>query len=100
MEAAAVAIFALAGIFLLIPVLVIWRGYALSVLWGWFIAPLFGLPLLSILAAIGICIVSGLVRYRYNEAEHDGKSFKPLCMQFANPAFALGVGWIVKTYFL
>ena len=99
MEVAAVTVFVLVGVFVLIPVLLIWKGFALSVLWGWFVAPLFGLPLLSIPSAIGICIVVGLIRYRYDASDHE-KSFKPLGMQFASPAASLGVGWIIKTYFM
>lgn len=32
-------------------------GYVLSVLWGWFIVPTFGLPLLTIPVAIGVMLV-------------------------------------------
>ena len=35
----------------LTPVSVIWNGYVLSILWGWFFVPALGLPPLSIPAS-------------------------------------------------
>lgn len=37
---------------------VIVRGYTLSVLWGWFVVPLFGLPALNIPLAFGLVLVA------------------------------------------
>lgn len=34
-----------------------WGGFTLSVLWGWFVVPLFGLPALSIAQAFGLALV-------------------------------------------
>lgn len=34
-----------------------WSGYTLSVLWGWFMVPAFGLPALSVAQAYGVALV-------------------------------------------
>ena len=38
-------------------------GWALSVMWGWFIVPLFNLPTLGIAQAVGLMCVVGMVWY-------------------------------------
>lgn len=37
---------------------VTFSGYTLSVLWGWFIVPMFGLPALAIPAALGVMLIA------------------------------------------
>lgn len=46
-----------------------WSGFTLSTLWGWFVAPLFGLPILSVAYAFGLALV---VRSA-NGVKKDGK---------------------------
>jgi hypothetical protein len=41
------------------------RAWGLSVLWGWFIVPAFGLPAISKLTAFGISAIAGMFTY-YN----------------------------------
>lgn len=45
------------GVGLLMVFSAIFNGYALSVLWGWFIVPTFGLPALAVAPAIGVALV-------------------------------------------
>lgn len=55
---------ALAGCLLLIVTFVagtILRGWVLSVLWGWFVVPFFGLTMLSIPLALGISLLVGIL---------------------------------------
>lgn len=65
----------------------IWSGYILSVLWAWFVVPVFHLPPLSIPFAIGIGSVIRLLTYQVPD-EKDGK-------KDADPAKALlrAMGW-------
>ncbi|MCP3017986.1 hypothetical protein [Cupriavidus basilensis] len=42
--------------------LTILKGWALSVVWAWFIVPTFALPALTIPQAIGISIVAALIK--------------------------------------
>ncbi|MBI5742648.1 MAG: hypothetical protein HZA25_02320 [Candidatus Niyogibacteria bacterium] len=82
----------------------IFNGYALSVLWGWFVVPTFNIPQLSVAAAIGIAIV---VRYLTHQIPENGKGDeKSLGEQTARiamvvifrPSFALLVGYIVHLF--
>lgn len=88
-----ILIMLIAGVFLL-P----WTGWAFSVLWGWFIAPVFGLPLISWMQAIGIGLVVDAAKYKYEEDEDEDSDetfFKKILSQFFTPLVYLGMGWIV-----
>ena len=82
----------------------IFNGYALSVLWGWFVVPVFHLPVLTVVPAIGIAMVVG---YLTHQTEPDveekdrsaGEKVGRLCMLvFFRPLFALFFGWIVHLF--
>ncbi len=76
-------------------------GYVVSVLWGWFVVPKFGLPELDILYAIGIsltlstCLNSSSVYKTENEKLDYVKLANKLAI---SPAIALGAGWLIKNY--
>lgn len=77
-------------------------GYALSVLWGWFVAPTFGLPLLTYGVAAGIALT---VRYLTRQVDHSEEK-KELGMParvaivLLKPVLALGFGWFLLKAFV
>lgn len=80
----------------------IYGGYALSVLWQWFISRTFGITQLSIPAAIGLSlIISYLTHQTLPEDSNDKnktygeKLFKGIIIGILKPSFALFFGWIV-----
>lgn len=87
-----------------IPISYLWSGYVLSVLsvlWGWFMVTQFGLPVLSIPGAIGVAIVIGYLTKQYSYSKDAGSTESTVAVLFYsvfNPAFALFVGWIVKSF--
>jgi uncharacterized membrane protein len=76
------------------------EGYVLSVLWGWFVVPVFGLPALSIPFAMGLALVVGLLttNTRGDEAKDPDKKWTPMGVMVMRPAFVLLVGWIVTKF--
>jgi hypothetical protein len=50
--------------FLSVPIFSIWCAFVLKVLWGWFIAPTFQLPELSLIEAWGISLLISLAYSR------------------------------------
>ena len=46
------------------------NGYVLSVLWGWFVVPVFSVPPLSIATAIGLSLAIGML---VKQGEHTMK---------------------------
>jgi len=62
---ACIVIFALTTGAIIVGALV--GGWALSVLWGWFIVPIFNLPILPILYAIGLGLLVQLLLHRVTQ---------------------------------
>lgn len=82
---------------------VLWNGYALSVLWRWFVVPVFGVPALSVSYAIGISIVMGYLTHQYQSTASDGKTWQKqfsdsLAYCLAKPAISLLFGWVVTLF--
>lgn len=78
-------------------------GYALSVLWGWFVAPIFDVPRIPVAPATGtMLIVRYLLRYhesKYNEEESFiDQAIEGFSTALAPPLTALALGWIVHLF--
>ena len=77
------------------------RGITLSVLWGWFIAPL-GVRDINVTEAIGIGVVFGFLTAQLQDTEKDRKFAERFGEGFiqslASCAFALVLGWIVHLF--
>ena len=93
------------GILAWIPLMVIARGWALSVLWGWFIVPMFHLPKVGIAQAIALSLVLSVyaktesTRTSDEEKTHGisdvvGRAIGNLC----GPLFIVGFAWLVKLF--
>ena len=78
------------------PVLIVWRGYALSWLWEWFLVPLGALSV-GIPAAVGITLVSSLLVSHLVPIESN-KAGVRLFVSLAGPAFSLVAGWLVSLF--
>ncbi len=81
-----------------------WRGYVLSILWGWFIVPFFGAPAISVPVAIGVSLlVAMLTNHKTgNEAEKEeaaaARFASAIVFAFIGPAIYLLLGWIVTKF--
>lgn len=78
----------------------IWSGYALSTLWQWFAVPTFGLPALTVPAAIGVGLIVSYLTYQADLDKDDKNDpaerlVKHVVWMAVRPAFALLGGWIV-----
>ena len=81
----------------------IWRGYALSKLWLWFIVSAFNVNALGISQSIGLALVVSFLTSQYNPYIDKDKSTnlrmtESVIYAFLTPAFALFIGWIVKAF--
>ena len=79
------------------------NGWVLSILWGWFVSPLFGLPSLSIAAAIGFDLVVGMLAKQETQSETKDKELSSLIAALIvrvvfDPLFTLFIGWVVKSF--
>lgn len=83
--------------------MVAWRGYVLSILWGWFVAVRFDLPYLSIPEALGLAAVIQLVVHRSeSEKQSEERSGSSVAFfvasGFLDPALILLFGWVLTRF--
>jgi hypothetical protein len=74
------------------------NGWVLSVMWGWFIVPVFAAPTLRIPYAIGLALVFGMLAHQSRKSEHTPDVGESLMESLLLPLFVLGIGWIVKLF--
>lgn len=84
--------------FIALPFASVFNGYVLSVLWRWFIVPVFHLPVLSIVQAIGISMVVTMFTYQAPEDVKGREWTDLIARMFAKPALGLFFGWIVRMW--
>jgi len=80
---------------------IVFGGYVLSCLWSWFVSPLFGLPPISVGAAVGLSTIAGWLKLGLSREKVEGAK-TPLeagvikaTMVFANEAIILAAGWVI-----
>lgn len=96
-EFTAVALVVVLPIILAIVVpFLLWSGWAVTILWGWFVAPTFGLPALTITQAAGICLLLGVMRARMAAPKDETTWGLKLFAMVFGPPIAVGVGWVIK----
>lgn len=88
--------------YLILPFTVSWNGFGLSVLWGWFVVPLFNLPALSLPYAIGIAMIAAYLTSRPDLSKESDDSWEYLLKvgvySILKPIFALAFGFVVKQF--
>jgi hypothetical protein len=78
------------------------NGWAFSLLWEWFVAPL-GYPVLSIAQAIGLSMTIAYATHQYQRDENKDKPFTEvlawgISLAIVKPLISLGVGLIIKSF--
>ncbi len=90
-----------AGLIVMAAISALFRGWVLSILWGWFMVPL-GLPALSVVTCMGVALVIGFLTHQYvdNDNGKDGGERIARLISFAilYPLIALLMGWIIKQF--
>ncbi len=80
------------------------NGYALAVLWAWFIVPTFGCVSLTIPAAIGVAMTVSYLTHRITrEDAEDKRTFTEklgwaIAVAVTKPSIALMFGFVVKSF--
>ena len=87
----------------LIAVRMVIDGWTLSVLWGWFMVPLFHLHYLTVWQAMGLGLVVTFATWqKMPEVEAPKKKWSEKVATLVveilvRPAIILGVGWVIHT---
>jgi hydrogenase/urease accessory protein HupE len=93
------------SLFILMAVIhILYSGYALSILWGWFIEPTFGVDQLSMTSAIGLSMVVAFLTHQVNPSQFETESEfveilgRVVGLAIVRPTVALAMGWIVTLW--
>ena len=91
------------GLPAVIMVSYLWRAYVLTILWAWFVTPIFHLPHLGLVPAIGVVLVASFLAYGYHASPKDERSFgeqMAAAIGYAalSPALYLLFGWIAHMF--
>lgn len=85
----------------LFPFFVAWKGFALAVLWGWFVVP-FGVPQISAFHAVGL-VVLGSLAFKDAHASNFKDEFRnvdpkllSIVASILGPLAAIAFGWLAK----
>lgn len=77
---------------------VIWEGFVLSVLWSWFIVPVFNAPALRVPYAIGLAIVVSVLTSKSRKSGDVPDAAEAILNSLIGCAFFLLIGWVVKWF--
>lgn len=92
---------------LIVAIASVCSGWAISVLWAWFVTPKFGLPFLSIAEAVGLSLVVGALTAKSHAITQKGQTGETdwlrTCMKAAvlavtPPLISVGFGWIILQF--
>lgn len=86
-----------------IVVSAVMNGYVISVLWGWFVVPLFSVPPLSVATAIGLSLAVGMLVSHSSPSNSEKKDTGEVIVNLISqavfsPLFTLFIGWLVKSF--
>lgn len=73
-------------------------GWVVSILWGWFMVPVFNIPALNIPQAIGIALIVNYLTMSMKESDSKNTLVYAIVAAVAKPGFALLFGWIVTLF--
>ena len=81
----------------------IMNGWVLSVMWGWFVVPLFGVPVLKVAPAIGVALVAKMLTHQSSSKSNEKKDTSEtvgelIAAAFLSPMVTLLIGWIVLQF--
>jgi flagellar motor component MotA len=80
----------------------LYQGWALAQLWEWFIVTTFGLPMISLPAAIGLMLTVSFLTKSF-ELDHQKKPYGEMLKAtalgaIAKPTITLLAGWVIRLY--
>jgi predicted branched-subunit amino acid permease len=89
------------AILLLVVPLSLYYAWASSILWGWFIVPLFGLPEVSVLQMWGVMLFLSLLKPNVPANKSDTEAALSNTLSFlCSPLLALGIGYVLRFWWM
>lgn len=96
-EAGVALVLVVAGLVGFMALAAILDGWAFTILWRWFVVPVFGLPALRVSQAIGLGLVFGLATHQYIPADKSDK-WGRFTYIWSAPLLSVLIGWFVRLF--
>lgn len=81
---------------LLIPAVIAFKGWAVQVMWGWFVTPAFSIPAPSVALCVGLALFASMFTGTGGRAKKEGETLLDIAIVGAVVIlFCLGVGYVV-----
>lgn len=99
-----VAISFIIFLFGVVPMLTILNAWVLTVIWGWFIVPAFGVTPLAMTTAIGISILAGMLTHQETNTKGEpGQTYAEVLVGITAKSISeslsvLLIGWITTLF--
>lgn len=84
---------------LVVPVS-LYFGWAASILWGWFVVPVFGLPPITVMQAWGITLALSMLRPKINMSKSESDFPSGLLAVVIAPPLSVGFGYAIKFWWM
>lgn len=77
--------------------LIIYDGWVISILWGWFVSSYFHLPPLSLAYAIGFMLIVTMFRSSFTSTRED-LDIEKIMVEIFMPVFILVIGYLIHLF--
>ncbi len=74
------------------------EGICVSLLWGWFMVPLFDLPSIGVAGGIGMAVLGSLLSNSAPPAKSSDEALYRTLLSFVNPVLLLAIGYIAHLF--
>jgi hypothetical protein len=87
--------------YLVVIAIAVWYAFAATILWGWFIVPVFSTPALNVWQMFGVMLFIGMMRAKFDvlldKREIDGAK---VAIGLMAPALSIGTGAVIRFWVL
>jgi hypothetical protein len=87
--------------YIIIIAITVWYAFAATILWGWFIVPVFSAPALNVWQMFGVILFIGMTRAKFDvfldKREIDGAK---VAIGLMAPALSIGTGAVIRFWVL
>ena len=84
------------GAIALTPLVALLDGWAMAVMWRWFVVPIFHIQALGVAPCCGLVVLAALLTHQDSKRSVEGWALYALYV--VRPLMLLGIGWIVRLF--
>jgi len=88
----------------LMPLGMVLSAWVITIMWSWFVVPVFALPLLTKAQALGLSLLVGYITWQYTNTNSDSESGpwkwfgRAVGLAIFRPLLVLAISWVVHLF--